>query len=125
MLTESTAPVREPPEFCIAESAAPKPDELLISAGGQLSPHRSVALPCAMNASPCGQAGALDPSVVPIVPPLTRRAALSWTVPPLVFESSQSTWMPWIVASDGMVKPKPVHLRKFEVSPMFMNAAVA
>jgi hypothetical protein len=90
--TESTDAVRVPPEFCIAESAAPKLAELM-SEGVQERPHRSVAPPYDTKVSVAGQATAeeFDLSVVPIVPPFTMRIALSMIWPPLAFLYSHST----------------------------------
>ena len=75
MRTESTDAVRLPPEFCHAESAAPKPEELT-SVGVHESLHRSTELPYATKVSVVGQAP-VDLSVVPIAPPFTTREALS------------------------------------------------
>src|SRR5439155_8115497 len=127
MRTESTDAVRGLLlEFCCAASAAPKPP-LLMSAAVHETPQRSSELPYATNVSLVGHEVELDRalSVVPIVPPFTRRAAASMIVPPLPFLNSHSTRMPWIVLPDGMEKPNPVHLRKFEMSPWFTKAAVA
>src|SRR5947207_5113840 len=121
---ESTDPVRLPPPLCTAESAAPKVLALM-SAAVQVSPQRSADPPCEMNVSLLGHEVPLARSVEPIVPPLTIRAAPSRTVPPLVFLSSHSTWMPWMVAVDGIEKLKPVHLRKCDAMPVPGNAAEA